>query len=100
MRLKNWKDFPQHNFSFLKNTAAYLKLFVRIYFLLTQQENLSIHYLSFREQLQDHQVILFTVLQFLQSQAIGLLFALIHRGLIFVKTVETAGDLSGHFALL
>ena len=59
------------SFSFLKNTAAYLKLLVRIYFLLTQQEKLSLHYWTFTEQLQDHQVSSSTTLQFLQSEAIG-----------------------------
>lgn len=36
MRLKHWKDFPPHSSGLLKNTAVYLKLFVRICFLLTQ----------------------------------------------------------------
>lgn len=76
-----------------------LILFVRIYFLLTQQTKISLYYLIFTEQLQDHQASLFTILPFLQSKATVWLFAKIHTLLFFIETVETAGDLSGHFIL-
>lgn len=95
MRLKYWKDFPQHNFSFLKNTAAYT-VCENLFSLNTADKAIS---LIFTEQLQDHQASLFTILQFLQSKATVWLFAKIHTLLFFIETVETAGDLSGHFTL-
>lgn len=72
----------------MKNTAAFLKLFFTIYFLLTQQAKLSLHYLIFKEQLQYHQLSFFIILQFfLQSKLICQLLVIMSP--FFLKTVQT-----------
>lgn len=98
MRLKHRQDFPQHSFSFLKNTAANLKLCENL-LTSTQQANLSLCLLIFTRQLQDWQLSLFNLLQFLPSKTTSYLLAPIHIVLFYVKTLKTAGDLSGHLAL-